>query len=587
MNPVRISYERDGLLTPQASELLHEHYMLSGEVSPQDAFARASWAFAAGDIPLAQRIYDAVSQLHFMFSSPVLSNAPVCDSTGRPLEAPKNLPISCFLAYVPDTRRGLIDHQKELAWLSVMGGGVGGHWDDVRPSSKKAPGTIPFLKVADSGMLAWKQGNRRGSYAGYLSVSHPDILEFLSLRVPTGGDINRKTLNLHHAINITDDFMQCVDQGLMWNLICPHSKEVRGEVKARTLWERILETRFRTGEPYLNFIDTANAGLHPAQRALGLAIRGSNLCNEIHLPTNEDRTAVCCLSSMNLETYDEWAPTLVADVTRLLDNVLTCFIEWAPPELHRAVFSATAERSLGIGSMGFHSYLQKYDVPFESEEASALNLVISEYIQAEAIKESEWLAIERGEPSDLIGTGRRNAYLLAIAPNANSSIITGCSPSIEAWRDNYFVHRTRIGSHVVKNKYLQVVLAGYAKDTQEVWESVLEMQGSVQHLEFLTQRERDIFKTFGELDQHWVVRHAATRQRHVCQGQSVNLFFPAKSPRNYVNSVHRLAHKLKLKGLYYLRTTTGHAAENVNAKVARIALGDAAATTEECVACHG
>lgn len=593
--PIRVLTERDELLTPQAYELLTEFYLAPGETSPQEAFGRAAVAFCDGDLGLAQRIYDAVSQLHFMYSSPILSNAPqgtwerniISGDLQWSGQKAKSLPISCFLSYVPDTRKGLIEHQRELAWLSVMGGGVGGHWDHVRAVSRKAPGPIPFLGVTDRGMLAWKQGNRRGSYAAYLDVSHPDMVEFLQLRVPTGGDANRKTLNLHHAVNISDKFMQAVEADQDWTFECPHSKEPRGTTKARTLWERILETRFRTGEPYLNFIDTANRGLNLAQKMLGLRIHGSNLCNEIHLATNDKRTAVCCLSSLNLETYDEWPETLVADVTRFLDNVLTYFIEHAPEEVSRAVYSAKAERSIGIGAMGFHSYLQKHGVPFESEQAAAINAVMFDTIQSKARKASRKLAIERGEPSDLVGTGYRNAHLMAIAPNANSSIIIGCSPSIEPWRSNYYVHRTRIGSHVIKNKYLQGILAKYDEDHSGTWESILEHDGSVQHLDFLTQEERDTFKTCFELDQHWVVRHAAERQPFICQGQSVNLFFPAGTPRKVVNSVHLMAFKKGLKGLYYCRVTTGHSAEKVNKQVERIAIGDAAATAEECMSCHG
>lgn len=587
-HPITLRYERDALLTPQARELLQEHYMLPTEASPQDAFARGVWAYCKGDAGLAQRIYDAASQLHFMFSSPILSNAPECDALGNPLYAPKSLPISCFLSYVPDTRRGLIEHQRELAWLSVMGGGVGGHWDSVRPVSKKAPGPIPFLGVTDRGMLAWKQGNRRGSYAAYLTVRSPDILEFLQARVPTGGDANRKLLNLHHAVNIPDDFMTAVYADAEWELKCPSSGEVRSTISARTLWERILETRARTGEPYLNFIDSANRRMNPWQRKAGLKIHGSNLCNEIHLPTDEDRTAVCCLSSLNLETFDEWPKTLVADVTRFLDNVLDRFIEWAPDDIQKAKYSAAMERSLGIGTMGFHSYLQRCGVAFESAVASEINKAIFSYIQGEAIAESCRLAVERGEPGDLIGSGRRNAYLIAIAPNANSSIITGGSPSIEPWRDNYFVHRTRIGSHVIRNKYLQAILVGYGEDHDMTWDSILEHEGSVQHLEFLSDEERAVFKTFREIDQHWVVRHAIERQPFVCQGQSVNLSFPAGTPRAVVNSVHLYAYNRGqgLNGLYYYRTSTGQAAEKVNSSVARIALGDAAAQSEECTACH-
>lgn len=563
----------------QANKLLKDYYMLKDEPTPDHAYARAAVAYSYGDMELAQRIYEYAAKGWFMFASPVLSNAPL------PGQKPKGLPISCFLSYVPDTLKGLIAHSTELRWLSVLGGGVGGHWSDIRSTSDIAPSPIPFLKTVDADMTAYRQGKtRKGSYAAYLDVSHPDIIEFLNIRVPTGGDPNRKCLNLHNAINITDKFMEAVEQGLEWELIDPNDKSVRDSIPARELWQRILEVRFRTGEPYLNFIDTANAAMNRYQADKGLTIRGSNLCNEIHLVTDEKRTAVCCLSSVNLEHYDQWKNTwMVRDLIRFLDNVLQFFIDHAPNELERAKFSAASERSLGLGAMGFHSYLQSKNIAWESPMAISINKNIFKHIKTEAIHETKLLAEQRGEPSDLEGSGNRNAHLLAIAPNANSSIIVGCSPSIEPIKSNAYVHRTRAGAHLVKNRYLEKRLEELGQNTDEVWQSIILNEGSVQHLEFLDDYDKDVFKTAFELDQAWVVDHAADRQPYICQGQSVNLFFPAGANKGHVNSVHIRAWKRGLKGLYYLRTTAGVSADKISQKVVRNALKDA----EECVACHG
>lgn len=565
--------------TEQADKLLRDYYMLPSEKTPDEAYARAAVAYSYGDMELAQRIYEYAARGWFMFASPVLSNAPL------PGQKPKGLPISCFLSYVPDTLKGLIAHSTELRWLSVLGGGVGGHWSDIRSTSDIAPSPIPFLKTVDADMTAYRQGKtRKGSYAAYLDVSHPDIIEFLNIRVPTGGDPNRKCLNLHNAINISDAFMEAVVAGEEWKLIDPNDKTVRDTIPARELWQRIIETRFRTGEPYLNFIDTANKGLNEAQKALGLTVKGSNLCNEIHLVTDDSRTAVCCLSSVNLEYFDTWKDTkMVQDLIRFLDNVLQFFIDNAPDELERAKFSASRERSLGLGAMGFHSYLQRKHIAWESPMAIGINNRIFKHIKEEAIHATKLLAKERGEPGDLEGYGVRNAHLLAIAPNANSSIISGCSPSIEPLKSNAYVHRTRAGAHLVKNKYLEHVLQLHGKNDDETWQSVILNEGSVQHLHFLSDIEKAVFKTAFELDQSWVVDHAADRQQYICQGQSVNLFFPSGSDKGHVNAVHLRAWKRGLKGLYYLRTTAGVSADKISQKVVRNALKDA----DECVACHG
>ena len=585
---IQIDRTRDKDLSEQAYKLLKDYYCKDEEQSPQEAYARAAVAYCDGDLELAQRIYDAVSKGWFMFASPVLSNAP------RPGQKAKALPISCFLTYVPDSLEGLIDHTAELRWLSVKGGGVGGHWSSVRAISDKAPGPMPFLHTVDADMTAYRQGKtRKGSYAAYMDISHPDIIEFLNMRVPTG-DVNRKNLNLHHAINITDDFMRAVERGEMWDLKDPNDSTVRETMPARTLWQQILEVRYRTGEPYLNFIDTANRALPHTMKAKGLKIHGSNLCNEIHLPTSEDRTALCCLSSLNLEKYDEWKETsLVRDLIRFLDNVLQFFIDNAGDEISRARYSATQERSLGLGAMGWHSLLHQKRIPFSSHEARELNWDVFRTIKEQASQESIQLGLERGEAPDMQGTGRRNAHLLAIAPNANSSIIVSTSPSIEPMKANAYTHRTRAGSHLVKNIYLEQELKKAKKNTQDVWSDIITNGGSVQHLDFLSDKVKDVFKTAIELDQNALVEQAADRQEFLCQGQSLNLFFPAGADKKQLHDAHFAAWKLGTKGLYYLRTETSQRAENVSQKVARDALKDYESQTmeaqsqDECVACQG
>ena len=566
---IDIDMGRDDLLTDYAVGMLKDFYMGEGEESPQEAYARAATAWSGGDQELAQRLYNYVSKKWFMFASPVLSNAPKEGMKTR------GLPISCFLTYVPDNLDGLINHSSELRWLSVMGGGVGGHWRDVRTVSDIAPGPIPFLHTVDADMIAYRQGKtRKGSYAAYLDVSHPDIIEFLNIRIPTG-DVQRKALNLHNAINISDEFMAAVLNNTTFDLRDPNDGAVKESVNARKLWERILEVRFRTGEPYLNFIDTANRGLPMALKEKGLRIHGSNLCNEIHLPTSADRTAVCCLSSLNLEYYDEWKETsIVRDLVRMLDNVLQYFIDNAPDSISRARYSAERERSIGLGAMGFHSLLQKHGVAWESDKAREINDVVFSHINAQAVAETEQLATERGEYPDGEGTGRRNSHLLAIAPNASSGVILSTSPSIEPMKANAYTHRTRAGSFLVKNRYLEQLLTEKKENNDSTWTSIITAKGSVQHLPFLTEGEKAVFKTAQELDQNWVVQHAADRQEYICQGQSVNLFFPAGAPKRYVNKVHFKAWKEGLKGLYYLRTEAKSRAENVSEKVERVALQD-------------
>lgn len=570
---IHLSRDRDDLLTDYAIGMLKDFYMRDYEKSPQEAYSRAAqaWSTYRGqmDEALAARLYEYVSKKWFMFASPVLSNAP------NGTKKDKGLPISCFLTYVPDTLEGLISHSSELRWLSVFGGGVGGHWSDVRTVTDKAPGPIPFLHTVDADMIAYRQGKtRKGSYAAYMDVSHPDIMEFLNMRIPTG-DVQRKALNLHNAINITDAFMSAVTKNEQWDLKDPASGVVSETVSARKLWERIIEVRFRTGEPYLNFIDRANEFLPQPLKDKGLKINGSNLCNEIHLPTSADRTAVCCLSSLNLEYYEDWKnTTIVEDIITMLDNVLEYFIENAPNEISRAKYSAERERSIGLGAMGFHSLLQKQNVAWESELAREINHVVFKNINAKAVAQTQRLALERGEYLDGIGSGRRNSHLLAIAPNASSGVILATSPSIEPLKANAYTHRTRAGSFLVKNVYLQEVLTRHGINNESTWTSIITNRGSVQHLPNLTEGEKAIFKTAQELDQNWVVQHAADRQQYICQGQSVNLFFPSGVEKSYVNKVHLKAWKEGLKGLYYLRTESKARAENVSEKVERVALQD-------------
>ena len=588
---ITIDLKRDELLTDFSRNLLKDYYMSEDENSPQESFARAANAFSGGDQNLSQRIYDYASKNWFMFSSPILSNAP------KGKEDTRGLPISCFLTYVDDSLEGLISHSDELRWMSVKGGGVGGHWSSVRSNSPISPGPIPFLKTVDSDMTAYRQGKtRKGSYAAYLDIGHPDVVEFLNVRVPTGGDVNRKCFNLNNAVNITDDFMTAVINGDKWELKDPNENNVRDVVDARQLWQRILQVRFRTGEPYVNFIDEANRHLPQFQKDLGLKIHGSNLCNEIHLATSPERSAVCCLSSLNIEKYDEWQDsTIVADLIEYLDNVITYFIENAPTSLGRAIKSATAERSLGLGAMGFHAYLQKKNIPFESSIAIAVNKGIFMNIKEKAKQKTIELAKLKGECPDGVDHGVRNAHLLAIAPNANSSIIAGTSPSIEPWKSNAYTHRTRVGSYLVRNPHLEKVLDQYCKELKvkdpelwlkEQWKSIILAEGSVQHLNYMSDWHKQVFKTAFELDQRWIVDHAGDRQEFICQGQSVNLFFPAGTDKSVVNAVHIRAWKKKLKGLYYLRTNAGASAEKVSQKVKQDKLKDFS-DPDECLSCQG
>ena len=582
-----IDYSRDELLTDFGKTTLKDRYLLPQESSPQDGFLRAAKAFSDND-EMAERIYNYASKLWFMFSTPVLSNA----------GSKRGMPISCFLNYVGDSREGLTGHYTENAWLASVGGGIGGYWGHVRSDGtmtsggSQSSGSIPFLHVVDSEILAFSQGKtRRGSYAAYMDISHPEIIEFMEMRKPSGCDVHRKCLNLHHGINISDEFMQLIDNCIKeptyddtWNLVDPHTKKVVRTISARELWQKILETRVATGEPYLSFIDTINDALPESQKKLGLEVHHSNLCTEITLPTNDNRTAVCCLSSVNLEKYDEWKndSLFIPDLIRFLDNVLQYFIDYAPEELFRARFSANNERSLGLGAMGFHAYLQSKGIPFESALAKAMNLKIFKTMKAQAVEESKRLAIKRGEAPDMEGTGMRNAHLLAIAPNASSSIICGTtSPSIEPYRANAYVQKTMSGSFLVKNKYLEKILEKKGINNDKTWTSILANRGSVLHVKELSDYEKDIFKTAIEINQQWVIEHASDRQQYICQGQSVNVFVPADVNVKELHEIHMLAWKRKLKTLYYCRSEAIKRAELVSKKVERTIIPEA-----DCLACE-
>ena len=583
-----INYDRDALLTDFGKTTLKDRYLLPTEDSPQDGFLRAAKAFSDND-EMAERIYSYASKLWFMYSTPVLCNA----------GSKRGMPISCFLNYVGDSREGLTGHYTENAWLASVGGGIGGYWGHVRSDGtmtsggSQSSGSIPFLHVVDSEILAFSQGKtRRGSYAAYMDISHPEIIEFIEMRKPSGGDVHRKCLNLHHGVNISNEFMQLIDNCIKeptyddsWNLIDPHTKKVLRTISARELWQKILETRVATGEPYVSFIDTINDALPETQKKLGLEVHHSNLCTEITLPTSDNRTAVCCLSSVNLEKYDEWKndTLFIPDLIRFLDNVLQYFIDYAPEELFRARFSANNERSLGLGAMGFHAYLQSKGIPFESVLAKSLNLKIFKKIKEQAVEESKRLAIKRGEAPDMEGTGMRNAHLLAIAPNASSSIICGTtSPSVEPYRANAYVQKTMSGSFLVKNKYLEKLLEKKGINNDTTWTSILANRGSVLHIKELSDYEKDTFKTAIEINQQWVIEHAADRQQYICQGQSINVFVPADVNVKELHDIHMLAWKRKLKTLYYCRSEAIKRAELVSKKIERTIIPEA-----DCLSCEG
>lgn len=582
-----LNYANDSLLPEYALKILEERYLLEHEKSPQEAFARAAKAFSENP-EMAQRIYEYASQLWFMFSTPILSNG----------GSERGLPISCYLNYVADSREGLTSHYTENAFLSSLGGGIGSYWGDVRSvgtmtsKGSQSTGVIPFIKVVDSEILAFNQGvTRRGSYAAYLDIQHPEIEEFLDIRKPSGGDTNRRSLNIHHGVILDDQFMEKIEKaGLDPNfddsypLIDPHSKKVCKVVSAKDLWIKILQNRMESGEPYILFKNSVERAQPIFHKEKNLKVRQSNLCSEITLPTNEERTAVCCLSSVNLEKWQEWKdhPHFIGDLIRFLDNVIHDFITKAPPALCRAVKSAFLSRDLGLGAMGWHSLLQQMNIPFESAVAKSLNNSIFAQIKQQAVEASQAIAAEKGEAPDAKGYGVRNAHLLAIAPNASSSIICGnTSPGVEPFRANTFSQKTLSGTHVIKNKYLKALLQEKGQDKKQVWESIITNFGSVQHLDFLDESEKAVFKTAMEIDPRWIIELAADRQKYVCQSQSINLFFPANINKRELHGTHLLAWKKGLKSLYYCRSEAIKRADNI--ATTRKEIKD----FEVCLACEG
>ena len=578
---VEIDRDRDALLTEFGKAVLDDRYLLPDE-GYQDLFARVS-SYYGDDSAHAQRLYNYMSRLWFMPSTPVLSNG----GTDR------GLPISCFLNEASDSLDGIVDLWNENVWLAARGGGIGSYWGNLRSigekvsANGKTSGIIPFIRVMDSLTLAISQGSlRRGSAAVYIGVDHPEIEEFIEIRRPTGGDPNRKALNLHHGVVVTDAFMRAVENDEEWALISPKDKTVVRRIKARSLWIRLLTSRVETGEPYFIFIDHVNRAAPEHHKLAGLQVRMSNLCSEITLPTGpdhhgEERTAVCCLSSLNLETYLEWRgdPLFIEDVMRFLDNVLEDFIEKAPDSMARAKYAAWRERSVGLGVMGFHSFLQSQGVPIESASAKAWNRNIFRHVRGHADAASRALAAERGPCPDAADYGfdERFSNKLAIAPTASISIICGgSSPGIEPNVANAFTHKTLSGSFSVRNKYLKALLAEKGRDTDDVWTSITVNEGSVAHLDFLSDDEKDIFKTAFEVDQRWLIDFAADRAPFVCQSQSLNVFLPADVHKKTLHEIHFQAWKKGVKSLYYCRSRSIQRADKVANKVDVAVVGNGA-----------
>ena len=591
---ITIDPNRDTLFDELGAIRLKESYMMDGEILPQERFAYVSKTFSSNP-EHAQRLYDYASRHWLSFSTPILS-------FGR---SRRGLPISCYLNYINDTAEGLVENLSETNWLSMLGGGVGIGFG-IRSADDKSTGVMPHLKMYDASSLAYRQGRtRRGSYAAYLNISHPDILLFLEMRKPTG-DQNQRCLNLHHGINITNDFMELIEKCMIdseaddsWDLIDPHSNEIRERVSARDLWQRILEMRMQTGEPYLHFVDTSNDKLPEWLKEKGLKVNQSNLCSEIILPTNKDRTAVCCLSSLNLEYFDEWSKDkkFLKDVLEMLDNVLQTFIDNAPDTIARAKFSAERERSVGVGALGFHAYLQRRGVPWESALAKSANMRIFRHIRKGLDEANRELGKERGEAPDATGTGFRCSHVMAVAPNASSSIIMGnTSPSIEPWRANAYRQDTLSGAFLNKNKYLDKLIHKKCQedsslDYDKIWSSIIANDGSVQHLKCLDGYEKDIYKTSMEIDQRWVIEHAADRQEFIDQAQSLNVFFRPNANISYIHAVHFLAWKKGLKTMYYCRSEKIGKADRVSKRIERDIIKEldmsAIAAGEECIACEG
>jgi ribonucleoside-diphosphate reductase alpha chain len=590
---ITIDLARDALFDELGLKRLRESYMRDDETSPQHRFAYVSKMFSSNP-EHSQRLYDYASKHWLSYSTPILS-------FGR---SSKGMPISCFLNYIEDTAEGLVENLSETNWLSMLGGGVGIGFG-IRSAGDKSTGIMPHLKIYDASSLAYRQGKtRRGSYAAYLDINHPDVIPFLEMRKPTG-DQNARCLNMHHGINITDEFMGILERCMLdpeasdaFELRDPHSGIVRDTVSAKHLWQQILELRMHTGEPYIHFIDASNRALPAWLKDKGLKVRQSNLCSEIILPTDENRTAVCCLSSLNLEYYDAWKDDtlFLKDVAEMLDNVLTYFIDNAPDVISRAKYSARRERSIGVGALGLHSYFQRVGVPFEGVVAKVKNRAIFNNIKQGLDRANLELGAERGEAPDAVGTGRRFSHVMAIAPNASSSIIMGnTSPSIEPYRANAYRQDTLSGAFFTKNKWLDILIKVAAKDEEEynsVWSSIISNGGSVQHLDILTEYQKEVFKTAMEIDQRWVIELAADRQEYIDQGQSLNLFFRPDAHIKYIHAIHFSAWKKGLKTLYYCRSEKIKMADKVGAKIERKRIEDeidmrSLVEGNDCLACEG
>jgi ribonucleoside-diphosphate reductase alpha chain len=571
---IKIDRSRDANLTDFGMATLTDRYLSENE-SYQDLFARVAATYADDNLH-AQRLYNYISKLWFMPATPVLSNA----GTSR------GLPISCFLNEAADSLDGIVNLWSENVWLAAKGGGIGSYWGNLRAIGEKVgrvgktSGIIPFIKVMDSLTLAISQGSlRRGSAACYLPIDHPEIEEFIEMRRPTGGDPNRRALNLHHGVLVTDAFMRAVETDADWPLKSPYDGTVQSTIKARNLWIRLLTARVETGEPYIVYIDTVNRMIPQHHKLAGLTVKTSNLCSEITLPTGidkygKDRTAVCCLSSLNLENYDEWKdePGFIEDIMRMLDNVLSDFINRAPESFKDAKYSAMRERSVGLGVMGFHSYMQRHMIPLESVMAKVWNKKMFQFIDKEVNAASKKLAEERGPCPDAAeyGINERFSNKTAIAPTASISIICGgASPGIEPVAANSYTHKTLSGSFNVRNKYLKKILQKYNQDTNEVWSSITTNQGSVEHLDFLSQDEKDVFKTAFEIDQRWLIDHSADRTPYISQAQSLNVFIPADIHKKDLHQIHYQAWKKGLKSLYYCRSKSIQRAEVVNTSFAK------------------
>ena len=591
---IKINRSKDEKLTDFGRATLSDRYLGQNETY-QDLFARVASTYADDNLH-AQRIYNYISNLWFMPATPILSNG----GTER------GLPISCFLNEAGDSLNGILDLWSENVWLAAKGGGIGSYWGNLRSIGEKigrvgkTSGIIPFIKVMDSLTMAISQGSlRRGSAACYLPIDHPEIEEFIEMRRPTGGDPNRKALNLHHGVLVTDAFMRAVETDSQWALKSPKDGIIQSTISARNLWIRLLTARVETGEPYIIFIDTVNRLIPQHHKLAGLNVKTSNLCSEITLPTGTDkegmeRTAVCCLSSLNLETYNEWKddPNFVEDVMRFLDNVLTDFINRAPESFKHAKYAAMRERSVGLGVMGFHSFLQKNSIPLESVMSKSWNNKIFKHIQKEVDEASKKLSEERGACPDAeeYGFKERFSNKTAIAPTASISIICGgASPGVEPVAANSYTHKTLSGSYNVRNRYLKDVLEKYGKNNDKVWSSITTNQGSVEHLDFLTQNEKDVFKTAFEIDQRWIVELGADRTPYISQAQSINIFLPADVHKKDLHQIHFQAWKKGLKSLYYCRSKSIQRAENVNDNLSTNAAKNESNESkdyEECLSCQ-